>query len=498
MHGRNFSWRHIVLSFLCAGTLTGCGGVEVGCLNIGGGHTADKPTSNMVYKSLAEQMWELARDISTGSGKGENAAEKLAVWEANKTKFINAFNSFLPKDDAKLFGSTAGEVFAFIDDGTIPQMTDSAASMIEFLYTNPEDPDKRALKGLHALMQQQDSTLDPDATLELLGRLIAHKEFEDFIASIGQVVRENDGVDANGEPNGEKDLLTDLFKMIGEKLEESNVQNSSANNLQGMVEHLLSTRDLPAELDLGDPAWIVEVDDNRNPIVAVDPNTGTLYEPFVDTNLDGEADINADGNHIDTNGDLIDIPAFGRTGCRDEQRRALCEAGGEPIYVYFDGKRTALAGVMMLVGDLLEEDVPRKLRPVAQAMLGTRVNNDNGTPSDPTDDYMHYPEQDNPLLDLVWSVMELTRAPEINDLTDNLGGMNLSESKTSERLVLYTGKVLKAFQEEDFFKEYPDWIKLIDLVDDLLPIADEVFEKPNATSKSTGEILMEVLKDLAD
>ena len=42
MRGGVYSWRFIVLFFIFAQTLTGCGGVKVGCLVLGGGHSAEK------------------------------------------------------------------------------------------------------------------------------------------------------------------------------------------------------------------------------------------------------------------------------------------------------------------------------------------------------------------------------------------------------------------------------------------------------------------------
>lgn len=497
MRGGMYSWRFIVLFFIFAQTLTGCGGVKVGCLVLGGGHSAEKGADTSRFQTLGEQVWQLLRDGAEQSDT--NAAEKVAVWEKNKAKFITAFDTFLPTQETKLLKHTAGEVYQFIDDDTIPRMTDAFASTIEILYTNSEDPDKRALKGLHALLKPQNATLDPEVFLEFLGRLTAHKELQDFIASIGEVVRENDGVDETGEPNGEKDLITDLFTAIGERLEEANVQGGATNNFKGMVEHLLDTRNPSSTVDLGEPAWVVELDTNNNPVVAVDPNTGDLYLPFVDVDLDGLADSNSDGNHIDTNGDEIEIPAFASDdGYRDTYNRALCAEGGDPLYLYFDAKRTALAGLLMFAGDLLEEDLPRKLRPVADAIMGQEAINDNGTPGDPDDDYSHYPAENNPLLDLLWSMLELTRAEEVSNLTGNMGGVAISERHIAERLVLYTGKILKAFQEEEILKEYDDWIKILDLVDDLLPIVDEIFEKSNASAQSTGEIIMEVMKDLSE
>ena len=235
MQGGKLSWRLTVLFFLSTSMLTGCGGVKVGCLALGGGHSAQKGPETSNFKSLGEQVWELLRD---NAAKSEiDAAAKVAVWEKNKSKFITAFDTFLPPQDAQLLSKTAGDVFKFVDDGTIPRMTDALASTIEILYANSADPDNRALQGLHAMLKPQNATIDPDVFLEFLGRLVAHKELQDFISAIGDMIRSSDGVDENGQPNGERDLLTDLFKALSDRLEEANTQSGSPDDFQGVIQH---------------------------------------------------------------------------------------------------------------------------------------------------------------------------------------------------------------------------------------------------------------------
>ena len=113
---------------------------------------------------------------------------------------------------------------------------------------------------------------------------------------------------------------------------------------------LLSQPLVSLKADLGKPIWIAKLDVNDNPIVLSFEDQ--LYPPFIDWDFDGICDVDDQGNPIDENGKVIDIPAFGQQVYkdkygkilveRDSLGRAISATTGDLIYHYYDAKATFL------------------------------------------------------------------------------------------------------------------------------------------------------------
>src|SRR5262249_55782403 len=153
------------------------------------------------------------------------------------------------------------------------------------------------------------SVLQTDDLLGYLARSANYPGVEQVFGAVAELVRENDGVDDNGVPNGEPNLVRDVQAFASRLLHEA--ATPPATTAVGLLDGL------PAELlvyaparggvpgSMGAPTWAVRVDANQNPAVAKDAQ-GKLFAPFVDANGDGVADVNADGRPIDAQGNPID------------------------------------------------------------------------------------------------------------------------------------------------------------------------------------------------
>ncbi len=437
-----------------------CQGTDGGCALFGGGHSVepkDAPPFN-----LGLEVWKHLRDRS--SRDPARGQEKVAVWDSHKSEFIDAVNIVFPPEQAAGLPAGVKSLFPLVDDGTLPKTTEAVAAIIERLY---QDPERKALKELWQRRKHQKRILDRDAWIALWNQLFSQPELADFVAVLGELVHAHDGVDDMGQPNGEKKLLREFCEFLSARVAEVQVGESSA-----WIDAMLVEKDLPSSINLGKPAWVVRLDPLNNPRVAIDPATGKLYFPFVDKNGDGLADANAAGDPVNSSGQLIQIPAFGVGGAR------AIAPDGNPLFVYYDAKRTGLGILLMFLGDLLKHGVHLDLRPVLEAVLGPRILYDNATPSNPADDYERFDPNINPLLDLHWAL----QSEELKPLLADLGG--------GQETLLPLGKILKAFQDVGFLQDPAGWHALLDLIEGFQPILDAILEKPTGSSPSTAELLL--------
>lgn len=471
----------------------GCQGGSSGCIILGKNRDVKPSGSGKEPFNLGFEVWKLMRQAALQ--EPHCGAEKAAVLDAHKDAFIEAINTTLPPDDLKALPEGLKSLFPLIDDGTLPGMTDDIAGLVEGIYSDPEDPDKKALKAFVRLTQARNRAVEPDHLIGFVGRLLKQPDLEEAMLALAQVIRENDGVDDQGQPNGEVDLITDTLSFISSKMTDFALPDLASPMNAGLVGELLNPVTVPPGVDLGPPAWGVRLDSNGNPKVAVDPATGKVYAPFVDADADGIADVNASNEPLDAKGAPVSITAFGTDGPRDESKRALAY-DGKPLFDYYDAKRTALAMTALLVGDLIRKDAHKDLRPILNTALGPRVINDNGTPSDPTDDYEHFTATDNPILDMQWGSAEIMRYEQIPRLLRTVGQLSRDKPEIGERILIGIGKMWKAVKDAGAMGSHQEMTDLMDMLENLSPVLDQLFEKPNTSGASTARLLMQVYDGL--
>ena len=115
---------------------------------------------------------------------------------------------------------------------------------------------------------------------------------------------------------------------------------------------------------------------------------------------------------VDSTGTPITITPFGTDGSRDTAGRALSTSGA-PLFVYFDAKQTLLGEALILIGQLLQANVPNDLITVLNATVPQVAH------ADPNDPWSGYGPQD-PLIDLAFGGMEIVRHTPASQLLEGL------------------------------------------------------------------------------
>jgi hypothetical protein len=438
------------------------------------------PGSTTAGANFAEALYRVIHHALAASQ--DHPQEKVAALERNKQAFIEATNRVFPPSVTGNLFDTLKAVLPLIDDGTIPGMTRDLADLLEMVIRDPRDPNQETVKALVKLMGAKGVANTGDVA-KLLGRMLGYPKLEELFRALATVIRENDGVDDLGHPNGERNLLGDVLGFLSRQLQGLDAGSAKKGGFD-LAAELLRYCPVHRRGQIGEPAWAVRVDLNGNPMVRMNPSTRTLYEPFVDRNRDGAADINSKGIPIDRNGKEIDIPAFSDKGYRDRYGRALT-AGGRLLYSYFDAKKTVMAGALLLASDLMEAEVQKDLIDVANA-LAFRLKWDNGTPGDPSDDYETF-HSDNPLIDLGYGGLELFKYKDAPKLLRGLAELLRTNPQLAEDLFVSLGDVLRILEGTQIPANGRSTRQLLD---DLIPLLDETFEK-NGRSTSAARLLFQ-------
>jgi hypothetical protein len=228
------------------------------------------------------------------------------------------------------------------------------ARALALLISDEFDPERLTIQSVMAL-QDTRTVLEGSMAIELVSRLLSDPQLTDRVHDLALFAAHDDGIDYT---------LDSLLYMAERNLGDVSDEESMCSGLTigSLEETLLTQSGFVFGPGTGEAAWVPRVDVHGNPRVR--ELGGALLGPFVDTNNDGAADVNADGVPVDAGGAEIDLPALGTADAagRDAYGRAI-DADGELIYEYYDAKRTGLAAAVQIVRGLLEgRSAPRPER----------------------------------------------------------------------------------------------------------------------------------------
>lgn len=412
---------------LCMSQLTlvaGCNRGGTASTARGSGYAASTAAGSTASADLGVALYNTLHKMIADEGD----AGKLAALEARRDDFVAAVAKMLPFAAVQQNAtSLLDAVFGLLRDGTMTGAADDIEGLLLDLIGDPQ-----TLDSLAKLLDSPASTHTAPCKSGrnrnmMVSRLLAYPELEKFVKALLGVVNANDGVDANGVANGERNLIREALGMASRQLlgyqPGPNAQQAVSSTMDELSKALLTEQPMTGHPQLGDPAWAVRLDANGNCKVLADPATGRLPQPYLDADNDGVADVGADGYPVDANGQRIAIDPFGTTGARDAWGRALAP-GGATYFDYFDVKHTLLSELTLLVGELMDKDVPAKAVTVVDA-LADRVRRDNGT-ADPSDDY-DVLTPDSPLIDLAYAQFELLKRSPLHDLLRGLAAVAKSD-----------------------------------------------------------------------
>jgi hypothetical protein len=406
-----------------------------GCRQATGGSSGGSSSSTAAGVTGGVNMGQIAYDVLHHQYETDGKTAEATALEGRHDDFVSAVNRILPHDVSSNLGQTLTALMPLIDDGTVDAGANDIAALIQELLG-----EQNTLASLTQLLNgnttNSTATRDTRATDILISRLLGYSEMDDLARAFMELVRDNDGVDVNGLPNGEANLIRELQALVSRKLiayqpAAGSTTSPISQTLQDLEAALLSHQPLKAFTNLGDQAYAVRIDDHGNAKVTVDAATSQLPVPYIDADGDGNADVNANGKPIDAAGAEIGITPFGSDGSRDSWGRAMAPGGGL-YFEYFDVKRTLLSELLLLGGEAVEKDVLGKTIVVLDG-LTNRVNNTNGT-VDPSDDYVTL-AQDSPLLDLTHAQFELMKRTRLPDLLKGLAAVVKNDPTTFADMV---------------------------------------------------------------
>ncbi|MGE0711763.1 MAG: hypothetical protein AB7N76_30555 [Planctomycetota bacterium] len=412
-----------VLTTLLTGTvvLTGafaCGGCARG--GTGGGSASSGQASTAAGATAGVDMGEIVYDMLHHKYETSGETAQALALEGRHDDFVAAINRILPSDISNNLFPTLLSLLPLVDDGYVEGAVKDVDAILQDLIA-----DQGTLEALAKLMSATGGAKKAGADYGrnvMISRLLAYPELEDLVKASLKLLRANDGMDDNGQPNGERNLLRELQAAAARFLNGyqpstgANKTSTVAQTLDHLSKSLLAEQPMPAFKNLGAPAWAVRVDKYGNPQVKLDGATGRLPVPFVDNDGDKVADVNADYLPIDGKGSVIRIAAFGNEGTRDSFGRALAPGGGL-YFDYYDAKHTLLSEVLLLVGELVKKDALGQTIEVVDK-LATRYHHDNGT-VDPSDDWETL-TPDSPFLDLTHAQFQLVKATPLPQLLEGL------------------------------------------------------------------------------
>ncbi len=474
----------VLVAGLLACWLVGCNDTIDG----GGGSGSGNLVGNLLASvNFGEEIFQVYRaNLETST---DNPTAKVAALDARHDDFVQAVNDIVAPAALNNVGSTLAAVLEMVDDGSLPQITDGLSEAMALLV-GPNDPNREVLQAFLDLGDTR-TVIQTDDLLDFAGRAVNYPETQQVISALAELIRNTDGVDDNGVPNGERDLVTDITRFISEQLQGADLSATGGGLFKDFVNALLIEADLRGNVNFGAPVYVVRTDLHGNPKVAVDAATGALMAPFVDNDGDGAADVDGSGRPVDAAGVAIDIAPFGGNGALDNWRRPL-SGGGELYYVYFDGKETLLSLFLQNTAFLLENDFHEDAFDVLEVALGPRnISYDNGT-SDPDDDYLGY-DGNNALHDMLWSAIEMARVEQAQLLLKALANLLGSDPDRAERLLVGFAQAMDKLKNVSSAPGAP--ANGGSLIDVLIPIFDQIFEAPTAGGTSTARVVFTALHD---
>lgn len=325
-----------------------------------GGHSSDIDTTT--DKGKFNLGVAVNDSIKTYLQTTERSTQKLNSYHRHETEVVDGVNHVAENnpdqsvhrdllcasyDNNLVSPELIKDIFALIQNNTIPQLTDAIGNLINSITADPE-----LVSAIKDALNTKNGA-----------------EFGDYINLFYTIL--------NYEHSTELwNAFVSLLKSNPEILQEAcsliyHFLSSIPNNDESIASicNFLSTTVVDLYIDLGNEIWIAKLDSSENPIVLGDENG--IYPPFIDRDGDGYCDVDINNNPIDRYGNVINIPTFStqsykdRNGkilvTRDKNQRAIYAPTGQPLYQYYNAKKTIFALILRAIASFFEKGLPEDL-----------------------------------------------------------------------------------------------------------------------------------------
>lgn len=305
-------------------------------------------------------------DVENYMAQSENGARKVAALHApcslcnqpiavHRDRIILAVNNiFEAKDTSARTVSTRDSgnnqeqliktLYNLIDDGTLPQLSDSLGLFLQEIGGDPG-----ISRALTDFLNTRTGT-NFHNIVELLRKMLKNPKSDEVCRTVARLVQNN------------PDLLKNVFRLLSDAL----VSIPETQETCTMMDFL--SKEVSDKNDLGDPAWLARLDANNNPKVR--GQGSTMPAPFVDKNDDGICDVDGQGRPVDADGHVLQIPALAQEEYQDHNGNILIRRdnygravtpNGELVFEYYDAKRTVLGLVLYNLRPVLQQHILRDL-----------------------------------------------------------------------------------------------------------------------------------------
>jgi hypothetical protein len=340
--------------------------------------------------------------------------EREAWMQDQRARFVAAVDTTVPEPLLDPLNQLLVEMGPLHDEDLIADLTRKAALIFFDIADN--EPIRRVWARDN--LSDRASFKAPEVGSTLLAYIVNDPNLSKLNRFLIRMVLENDGFDDQGaRVDDEPRFMTELLSVLSDTMTTTELTDDP-DRVEALAAKLLWRADRRFQDPDASPKWVVRVDHRGKPLVRHD-DRGLLYAPFVDRDGDELADLDADGNFVDFNGEVIpDAQPFGEpqaTGLlvRDGLGRAHIEGEGF-IFDYVDLHQTAGGFLLQQSHDLAERDVIFDMLDALQVMLPPREQ-----ALDPASgaEYEGYPE-DNLVTDLVWGLLQVLDLPALDELLE--------------------------------------------------------------------------------
>jgi hypothetical protein len=427
---------------------------------------------------------DLFRDVCRlGLAAPSDAPDTLKALLARYEDLVAAVDVIFPQEFLQTLQTylTSTDFLAIYDDDTATGAVDALIGLLRMLADS--DDAMASLERLNVRLGYR--PLVP--ALGAIRAAVNYPALQDLLLAFTQAVTEG------GSARGEWLHLIDALGVTLRNTEVSAAPDDPERTANLAVDLLLTEQGL-----LGTSKTMPLA--RRDPRGLATPQAGG---PFVDTDADGYADVDAVGRFVDDAGQPLVVPQpfqlpVGSDAVPwpdyDEEGRPLASAAGPLLYDYVDVDKTVLSALARDGVDLFDpsKGTAMDLMRGASALLGPRISATRTYDNAETLEYRGYDLEQSALLDMVYGFLQVLRSPQIDDILALARTLLVDHQPEVARLteaMIATARVGDAHPEASIPADAPLW-------DDLIPIIRQVLAQPALVDALLAALARPEVKEL--